>query len=301
MENRAESMVLASFIGDSLALGAHWIYDPDRIVELFGRIDKLLKPRGDSYHPAKNEGEFTHYGDQSLVLLESLAAVGSFNLADFAVRWRKLFEQYNGYYDNATKDTLKNFKSGSGPAVSGSGSAELGGMARISPLVYCYRNRWDGLHEAVRSQTAMTHNNQLVLGCGEFFIAVMERVLNGTPPIEAMKKAAEEMKTSSPSTDLVNEAVQSAHYDSILAIRGFGQACGADGAFPSVIHLIARYENDLPEALIQNVMAGGDSASRGMVVGMVLGGYLGLDAIPLEWKSGLKKYDYILELLDKLE
>ena len=54
------------------------------------------------------------------------------------------------------------------------------------------------------------------------------------------------------------------------------------------------------EALIQNVMAGGDSAARGMAVGMVLGAHLGVEAIPQEWIEGLKKREEIEELLDKI-
>ncbi|HVN71040.1 MAG TPA: ADP-ribosylglycohydrolase family protein [Desulfomonilia bacterium] len=54
------------------------------------------------------------------------------------------------------------------------------------------------------------------------------------------------------------------------------------------------------EALIQNVMAGGDSAARGMAVGMVLGAHLGVEAIPQEWIEGLKKREEIEELLYKI-
>ena len=48
------------------------------------------------------------------------------------------------------------------------------------------------------------------------------------------------------------------------------------------------------------MMAGGDSAARGMAVGMVLGAHLGVEAIPQEWIEGLKKREEIEELLYKI-
>ena len=63
MENAAKAMVLGSFVADSLALGAHWIYDTALIQKELGRVDALRAPRPDSYHPSKKKGEFTHYGD----------------------------------------------------------------------------------------------------------------------------------------------------------------------------------------------------------------------------------------------
>jgi ADP-ribosylglycohydrolase len=77
--------------------------------------------------------------------------------------------------------------------------------------------------------------------------------------------------------------------------------CEVEAAFPSVIHLIAKYENNLKEALVENVMAGGDSAGRGLLVGMVLGAHLGMDAIPQEWLTDLKAYSEVMELLDKMD
>ena len=63
-------IILGSFVADSLALGPHWIYDTKIINKEFGRIDKLQQPPANSYHKTKNLGDFTHYGDQTLLLLQ---------------------------------------------------------------------------------------------------------------------------------------------------------------------------------------------------------------------------------------
>ena len=74
MEDKARAMVLASFAGDALALGAHWIYETERIEKEFGKVENLCSPLADSYHPGKGKGDFTHYGDQSFHLLGYLAS-----------------------------------------------------------------------------------------------------------------------------------------------------------------------------------------------------------------------------------
>ena len=48
-------------------------------------------------------------------------------------------------------------------------------------------------------------------------------------------------------------------------------------------------------------MAGGDSAARGLLTGMILGAHLGLDAIPKDWLSDLKKHEHIVALLNTLD
>jgi ADP-ribosylglycohydrolase len=88
--------------------------------------------------------------------------------------------------------------------------------------------------------------------------------------------------------------------ESVAAVGKLGQSCHTPDAFPSVVHLIVKYERDLREALIQSVMAGGDSAARGMMVGMVLGAHLGKGSLPEEWIAGLKKGEEIKSLLGQL-
>jgi ADP-ribosylglycohydrolase len=293
-------MVMASFAADSLALGVHWIYDTESIVHLFGRVESFLKPGTHSYHSTKEKGEFTHYGDQAFVLLESLAAEKGFDLSVFSARWRALFDNYDGYMDYATRVTLSNYDSGSSYQDPGSPSDDLAGAARIAPLVYAYNQDIDRLVKSVRSQTRMTHDNPLTVNAAEFLGRVAWQVFQGARPTEAMQKIAEEHFGRSPLSGWVRKGLESKTKKTVSTITRFGQSCHTEEVFPGVVHLITKYEKDLREALIQSVMAGGDSAARGMIVGMVLGAHLGMESLPQHWIDGLKRKDKILRLLDEL-
>jgi len=300
MQEKARAMVMASFVADSLALGAHWIYDTQKIKNDFGRMDKLLEPVANSYHASKRKGEFTHYGDQMMVLLQSLAASKRFDLTDFAERWRSLFKSYSGYLDKATKATLANFESGADPTTSGSSSNELAGAARIAPVVYASLRDLTGLVESARAQTKMTHNNPMVIESAEFFAKVAYKVLEGGSPVLVIREVTGESSRDVPIADWVKSGLESVDRDSVPTIGSFGQSCHISDAFPSVIHLIAKYENNLKDALIENVMAGGDSAARGMLVGMVLGAWLGLEGVPKDWIADLAEGGKIQSLIGEI-
>jgi ADP-ribosylglycohydrolase len=301
MRDRLKAMVLGSFTGDSLALGAHWIYDVDELERVLGRVDSLLKPQPGSYHQTKEAGEFTHYGDQTLVLLESIAEAGRFDLEHFAARWRGLFAKYRGYFDHATKDTLKNFSVGAAPAEAGSRSGDLSAAARVAPLVYRYRDDAEALVAAARTQAAMTHNNPVIVECAGVLARIAQEVLNGAAPASAIVKQLEGMDATDVLAGAIRDGMESLSSPSLEAILNFGQNCGVRAALPSVIHLVAKHQNDLQEALIENVMAGGDSAARGMAVGMILGAYLGMDAIPEVWLAALRERGRIEALLRKVD
>ncbi len=188
MKDKAQACVLASFAGDALALGAHWIYDTGRIARDFGRMDTYRDPAGDSYHPTKKQGEFTHYGDQALVLLESLAASRGFDAQDFSARWQRLFDGYAGYRDQATRATLENLSQGKPFREAGSNSNDLSAAVRIAPLVYA--RRWDeeALVKAARVQASLTHTDALTVDAAEFLARATLRVLGGAHPAAAAQE-----------------------------------------------------------------------------------------------------------------
>lgn len=301
METKRSAMVLASFVADSLALGAHWIYDTNEIDRRFGRIDTLLAPAADSYHKGKERGAFTHYGDQALVLLESVAASGGFLLDDFARAWRGLFTKYSGYVDKATAATLENMDRGLPPDQCGSRSSDLGGAARIAPLLYRYHNDREALLVAVRQQTRLTHNNPATLAGAEFIAKVVFAVMAGTDPAAAMEQVLEEGVADIDLDIRIRSALDSAGKESRGVIKQFGQVCGIAAALPGALHLVLKYPDDLQTALVENVMAGGDSAARGMVVGMLLGAGLGPAAIPEPWLAGMIASARIRSLLQQID
>jgi ADP-ribosylglycohydrolase len=302
MADNIKAMVMASFIADSLSLGAHWIYDQKKIRHEFGRIDKLTAPLAAGFHPNRSAGEFTHYGDQTLILLESIAYCGAFDLDHFARSWQALFADYNGYMDNATNITLTNFKKNKDPKTSGSSSTDLAGAARIVPLVYLYHYDENQLQKSIEDQTRMTHANKLVIDCALFFAITALTTLSGISPPDAIQQTTDKWFHGNPISMLVRKGLASRNEDTCKAISDFGQMCDSNAAFPGVIHLIGKFADNLSEALIENTMAGGDSAARGLLVGMVLGAYQGMRAIPSHWLSGMKaglKIEQLLTQTDK--
>lgn len=296
-----QAMVLGSFLGDSLALGAHWIYDQQRIADRIGRVDRLLPPPAGSFHAGKQAGEFTHYGDQTLVLLRSIAANQGFDLQHFAEDWRGFMHSYQGYFDQATKGTLAGFDKGLDPESAGSRSNDLAGASRIAPLVCVLEHDLEELLQAAQAQTRMTHQHPGVVESAAFFARTARAVLQGTRPVEALEQSAQAGYQDLPARDWVSRGLQAAGQDSVAALAGFGISCHLPEAFPGTVQLIARHQDDLEEALIQNVMAGGDSAARGLLVGMVLGAWHGLEALPEDWRHSLAAGEEIRDLLSRIE
>jgi ADP-ribosylglycohydrolase len=98
----------------------------------------------------------------------------------------------------------------------------------------------------------------------------------------------------------IQPGLKSSGEETISAIKRFGQACEVNQAFASTIHLIARYENDLEQAIVQSVMAGGDSAARASMAALVIGAHLGMEAVPENWITQVNRMDEIQSLMDQI-
>ena len=282
---RYEGLLYGAFVADSLALAPHWIYDQAEIEQRFGEVRDLQAPPPDGYHAEKKRGDQTHYGDQALVLLKSLEAKGGkFQIEDFAQRWQQFWQESKSYRDHATKDTLARIDGGRELTQSGSDSRELGGASRIAPLLLALREEDPNvLIEAVRAQTALTHNNPEVIDTAEFIARMVLLLVQGVSPESALRTATQfPFRTLQPQAYL-KSAEQVLELSTNDAVARLGQSCPVEKALPSVFLILLKHGDDFENALVQNVMAGGDSAARGMMLGIILGAAHGVRAIPERW------------------
>jgi ADP-ribosylglycohydrolase len=292
MQAQRQNMLWAVFAADALALGAHWVYNTGVIDKKFGLTDRFAAPLT-SFHKGKDAGDFTHYGDQALLLLETLPDMPRFDLERWADRWRGFFDTYEGYFDGATKDTLARMANGEGPETCGSDSDDLAGAARVAPLIYAYADQPEALEAAASASTALTHNHPRVIEAALLTSRATLRILDGAAPLAALKAAIGAHPYSDALKQAFADGTQSVGQDTRQAIADFGQMCSIEAGLPGVFHLVAKYEGDLAEALIQNVMAGGDSSARGMLTATLMGAYAGDGALPRAWRDGIAARDRI--------
>ena len=61
----------AALVADALSLGPHWVYDQEKLASAYPEGVKVFTDPLSAYHPNRKAGEFTHFGDQA-VLLEKI-------------------------------------------------------------------------------------------------------------------------------------------------------------------------------------------------------------------------------------
>jgi len=280
MPDLAPRLILPALIGDSLALGPHWVYDPAKIAEKLGPCDQLAAPIS-TYHPGKKAGDQTHYGDQTVLLRDFLNDTKTWDADAFKERWIAYWSTSQSYRDHATRETLEKGQP--------SDSDELGGAARLAPLLAFLGDR--SLAEriaAAREQAGLTHGDPIALDAAEFVTRVADALLTGASIPDALKRAADEGNYDVLAPDAILAQAHNDNPDTIAAINTIGPACPTPQALPSVILLLLRHGETPREALILNARAGGDSAARSLVLGLWLGAHHPTNWLPTDWLENLK-------------
>ena len=282
-----------------------------------------------NYHPGKSAGGTTDYGDYNILILEHLASQMDspkpFVVADILPHWmNRLENNWGSWICTMTKETYSQVKQGVP-------TQHLGGISNAMAIrhaaAYAYYDSEEEIVDIAR-KSMFTHKDAHALGGAEFFARVAYRVINGQTPEEAIKnvaihmggffeaKVAQAIAKFQEATD-ENSALSQEKFVDDLALTSMarlwdvgrsepikvGKASPTEGTLPGAVYFILKYANEedgLKKALQANTMVGGDNASRGIAIGMVLGAYKGVNAIPKEWKSTLEQWDYCEEMLNKL-
>lgn len=300
MKHRLEGMILGTFVGDAISLAPHWIYNIEQIENIFGIVDNIIDIPVHSYHKNKIKGDFTHYGDQTLLLFQYINRYKNFNINSYKRYFIEFMNNYNGYIDHTTKETLAKIKDSN--TIEGCDSTDVSGASTIAPLIYTNYKKPKELLIKVEEKIKLTHNNKLVIDIGKYISMVTVNVINGMTPIHSMEFEIKNNKyLKKEGNNFISESLENVKkhlkLNSQKAIVLLGQSCGFLQAFPSSLYIILKYENNFKNAIVENVMAGGDCAARSMLIGMVLGAYNGIEGIPQKWLNDVNKYSELLRLL----
>jgi len=276
-DEKSKELLSATLAADSHALGAHWVYDMDELQNLEMDWNVLNAPHV-AWHEGKGRGDFTHYGDQIIILDDYLKENNIFDIKTYMNHWQEAMKIFKGYKDGAINETLANLKQQL-PLPCGSTSHDMSIVGRIVPLLRISKTKEDFLnHTKLFAQ--VTHNDEMVLESMHFFSTLLLEVLEG----KSIKKSIVVLKDNySPAIqEYIQAGIDSKELDTREAIATFGPACPTDSAFPSTIHILFKYD-DFKEALIQNAKAGGDSAARAMVIAYLMTAQQSIEIVPKAW------------------
>lgn len=281
MNKQISNSVMASLVADAYTLGAHWVYDEEQLKNLPINWETLNDAQS-IWHKDKIKGDFTHYGDQTLFLLEYMSKNKKFDKNDYYTFWKDKMTNYNGYIDGATRGALEKIDSESN---------DLSICGRLAPLLID-ANTKEVFLSRVKEFVEITHNSKLAHQSSQFFAELLwdskenQDIQNN---IELLKNKYTELLI------WIDAGVKSKGADTFTTIREFGPACGIDGGFAGVIHLLS-LKNDFKTIMQKNARAGGDSSARGMVVAMILGTQDDV-IITQDWLEGINNIDKIKSYL----
>jgi len=258
------------------------VYDQEEIIEAFpeGVVD-FTEPMSD-YHDGKRAGDQTHYGDQAVMLRDSLEKREGFDAEGWREDWLEAMEGYGGYGDGASRETRK------AKGMAPSPSSDLGGAARIASILDLGLPLEDAV-AAVRAQTELTHGDPLVADTAEFFTRAAFAVDAGEIFEDAMDRAAGEGRYKKLDTEEQIERARELRDESFPSVaEELGQACGVPQAFPLALYFLLRPETDFKKTISDNAMAGGDSSARAMLIALM---FAAEDSeVAAQWEDGLRAH-----------
>jgi len=326
-------------VSDALCLGSHYEYDAKVIKKAYGgTISEYMGP-GESmggtthgvgwgrrnYHPGQKKGDQTDYGEYNILMLEYLAAhPGKVDLNKLIPVWRKRLEtNWGAWQCSQTKQALQKVQQGAKDySKLGGGSNAM--SVRFAAAFAALESESDVVDAARKMM--FTHASTEALVGGEFFARVTHKIIHkDMTPRAAIEASAKEMsgwiqKQVKKGIDKYEEAVDTSRplgkeeFCDDLAITSMarlwdvgktepikvGKASPTEGTLPSSVYIILKHMEDFEAGVKANAMVGGDNASRSVAVGMVLGAYHGVGAIPKKLKETLNAWKKSEKLLNGL-
>jgi ADP-ribosylglycohydrolase len=259
-------------------------------------------------------GQATDDAQMAACLAASLAAVGSFDAADVAARYRE-WRRHAFDVGSQTAAALDALDRGCGPADSGHlawlqrdrQAAGNGSLMRTAPIGVAFAAAPELRRAASLADSAVTHYDpRCRLACAAFNAAIglavdgraqrpadLSAAARAELPAAAARLGPRDVEEQLAST----AAVEDLSRDLDLAARSdpglYGPELNLHGfaGFVRVAFRLAFWEllhaPDFESALVDVVNRGGDSDTNGAIAGALLGAWHGVESIPRRWRDAV--------------
>jgi ADP-ribosylglycohydrolase len=304
-QSRIDGMIWGQMIGDAMCMGTHWIYNLSDLQAFYPDLKGFEAPRPGHYHEGKQPGDFTHYGEAALILLESIAERGGLDTTDYGRRFVAHFGsvEYAGYLDSATRGTLEKVRLDSNKEPlpdfdfqAGADDDQLATATSLAPVVARYHGAPD-LGKQVARVTRVRQNHPRSIAYMQIHAQILEELLSGTDLHSAVHRvqetAAKDPEFGPELTVRFREAFERKHLTTTEATAQLGQSCPLKNSFPSALVAALQTPDEFAGTLLRILAAGGDNAGRAAMTGAWLGAHLGLEAIPESLRAKLRHQDRV--------
>jgi ADP-ribosylglycohydrolase len=315
---------VGAFVGDALAMPAHWYYDRNAIRADYGIVDGYHAPRRlhpnsilwrSSYEPTEPEYDIlgdervywgrkgVHYhqhlrpGENTVNLkllrlaLDLVFQSGEYDPDRYTSEYTKFLlapaEHHDTYLEECHRGFFLNLRAGRSPDACALTEKHIGGLVSVVPLYAALRaigEDDDPARAAVRRHVSVTHGGDHIRAAVDTLLVLAAEVWGGSPLKDALGPHLDAQDL--PFLQGPIKRLASEHDENVIG-GTWSPACYLDESMPATFYLAWKYSDAPRKALIANVMVGGDNCHRGAVLGALFGLAAGEKALPEEWRTGL--------------
>ena len=311
--DRLRGMIWGQLVGDAAALGSHWIYNLSELKVAYPNgIHGFEIPKEGHYHEGNSPGDFTHYGDAAVILLQSVASCGCFNAIHFGSLFTETMSlgKYPGYIDHATRGTIENKHNFENlhpdkafEFQHGADDDQLATASSLAPVVAVHFED-SSLLEIVESATRVRQNNNRAVAYMQTHARILLELLGGRDVHSALHRVEEMVAKDTIFGGELKRKINSAFSYStksiIDATLELGQSCPLISSFPSSLQSFIKQNESYEHCILSILRAGGDNAGRASITGAWLGAYLGINGIPALWRGQLKDVERIHDWVETI-
>jgi len=324
-----------SFIGDALAMPAHWYYKRELIRRDYGDLSAYLAPKnphpdsilwrsryestcpeddilhdqaeywgkpGIHYHQFLKAGENTLNLKLVMLLAESLVECGGYDPEDYLKRYIAFMLDAGSHRDTYVEEYHRGFfmNHGRGKPVEQCAieDSHISCLAAVTPIILFYRGDRSQMRKLVRRHLSYSHRGETAARAAELYAETLHLLLDGQAPATALFDSIG--RDSYQVLSFPYRRWIANHTDEEVVGKIIGSGCPLEDALPAAIYLTLKYADDFEAGLIANTHLGGDNCHRGAALGALLGAFGGCETIPGDWVADLVEQERLDALGDAL-